>query len=102
MPRASSLASERAGEVTRHVHRPRPRAGRGLPREPAPGGATLNVTGWVRNRTDGTVEAMVHGSPEDVFASWTGAARAASAHVTSVEVNEASGEFDHFEQLPSA
>jgi acylphosphatase len=28
----------------------------------------LNVSGWVRNRSDGTVEALVRGSPSDVEA----------------------------------
>ena len=28
----------------------------------------LNLSGWVRNRLDGTVEALVHGTPADIEA----------------------------------
>ena len=62
----------------------------------------LNVNGWVRNRHDGTVEAMLHGSPEDVarILKWTQRGPPA-AHVTAVDVNEASGEFETFEHRPT-
>ena len=63
----------------------------------------LGVTGWVRNRAEGTVEATIHGSPEDVskLLDWTWRGPPA-AGVTSVQVSEASGEYERFEQLPSA
>ena len=63
----------------------------------------LGVTGWVRNRADGTVEATIHGSPEDVskLLDWTRRGPS-TARVTSVQVSEASGEYERFEQLPSA
>ncbi|HTS52933.1 MAG TPA: acylphosphatase [Burkholderiales bacterium] len=62
----------------------------------------LNVKGWVRNRYDGTVEAMVHGWPEDVdnVLDWVRRGPPA-ARVTAVQVNEASGEFESFEHRPS-
>ena len=63
----------------------------------------VGVTGWVRNRADGTVEATVHGTPEDVSKLLDWVRRGPpTAHVTSVEVNEASGEYEGFEQLPTA
>jgi acylphosphatase len=63
----------------------------------------LNVKGWVRNRHDGTVEAMVHGWPEDVDKVLNWVRRGPpGAHVTAVHVNEASGEFETFEHRPSA
>jgi acylphosphatase len=63
----------------------------------------LSVTGWVRNRADGTVEAMIHGSPEDVSKLLEWARRGPpAARVTSIEVTEASGdEYERFDQLPS-
>ncbi len=63
----------------------------------------LNVTGWVRNRADGTVEAMLHGRPDDVsrILDWCRHGPP-SAHVTSLQVNEASGAFEGFERRPSA
>lgn len=62
----------------------------------------LSVTGWVRNRVDGTVEAMVHGRPDDVsrILEWCRRGPPA-AHVTSLQVNEGSGEFDTFERHPT-
>jgi len=62
----------------------------------------LGVTGWVRNRLDGTVEAVVHGWPEDVdkVLNWVRRGPPA-ARVTAVHVNEATGEFDTFEHRPS-
>ena len=48
----------------------------------------LGITGWVRNRSDGSVEALVQGSPEalDAIVSW--AARGpASARVTALDVS---------------
>ena len=63
----------------------------------------LNVSGWVRNRIDGTVEAMVSGSPENILRILEWCRRGPpSAHVTSLEVNEASGDFEGFERRPSA
>ena len=62
----------------------------------------LGVTGWVRNRPDGTVEAMVHGWPDDVAQILNWARRGPyAARVTSMKVNEASGEYETFERRPS-
>jgi acylphosphatase len=62
----------------------------------------LGVTGWVRNRPDGSVEAVVHGWPDDVNAllDWTRRGPPA-ARVTRMEVNEATGEYQTFERHPS-
>ena len=62
----------------------------------------LNVKGWVRNRHDGTVEAMLNGWPEDVAKILNWARRGPpGARVTAMDVNEASGEFETFEHRPS-
>ena len=63
----------------------------------------LNVAGWVRNRSDGTVEAMLHGRPDDVarMLDWCRQGPP-GARVTSLDVNEAAGEFEGFERRPSA
>ena len=53
----------------------------------------LNVAGWVRNRRDGTVEALLHGSEDAVAAMIAWCRRGPSAaHVIEVEVSEASSE----------
>ena len=63
----------------------------------------LGVTGWVRNRHDGTVEAIVQGEADGVSKIIEWAHRGPpSARVTSVDVCETSGEFDRFEHRPSA
>ncbi len=65
------------------------------------------INGWVRNRRDGTVEAVLQGSPEAVERILAWAKRGPpGARVTAVEAQDAEGEFDRpysaFEQLPSA
>jgi acylphosphatase len=57
------------------------------------------VAGWVRNRLDGTVEAIVQGSREavDGVIAWARHGPP-SAHVTDVEVSAENGEFEGFEQ----
>jgi acylphosphatase len=65
------------------------------------------INGWVRNRRDGTVEAVLQGSPEAVEKTLAWARRGPpAAGVTNVSVRAAQGEFDRpysaFEQLPSA
>ena len=60
------------------------------------------VAGWVRNRIDGTVEAIVHGSEEAVDALITWARRGPpSAYVTELEVTPDSGNFEGFVQWPT-
>ena len=63
----------------------------------------FHITGWVRNRLDGSVEAVVQGTPENVEAIIVRAHRGPpKAEVTSVVVNDGSGEFAGFETLPTA
>ena len=60
------------------------------------------VTGWVRNRADGTVEAIVQGTPETVAALIAWARRGPpSAVVSDVKVTEASGDYADFLTLPT-
>lgn len=65
-------------------------------------GERLGITGWVRNRHDGTVEAMVHGWPDDVaqILNWMRRGPPA-ARVTEVSVSDAAGEFETFEHRPT-
>lgn len=63
----------------------------------------LGVTGWVRNRSDGTVEVMVQGTPNAVAAIIAWAQRGTGrAQVTKVDVAEGGSEtYLHFDKLPS-
>lgn len=65
------------------------------------------ISGWVRNRRDGTVEAVVQGSPDAVerIVAWARHGPP-GAHVTEVRAQAASGEIDRlyaaFDLLPTA
>lgn len=60
------------------------------------------VTGWVRNRRDGTVEAVVAGEEQAVRALIEWSRRGPpGARVTHVEVADDEGEFTEFEQRPT-
>lgn len=63
----------------------------------------LGITGWVRNRRDGTVEAMIQGSPEAIslIIEWakTGPEQ---ARVEEVEISTGSGEYADFEKWDTA
>jgi acylphosphatase len=63
----------------------------------------LGLTGWVRNRRDGSVEAVVQGPVAAVEAmrGWV-AQGPPAAEVSAVDANPAEGEFDRFETRPSA
>jgi acylphosphatase len=63
----------------------------------------LGVAGWVRNRRDGTVEAMLHGEDECVSAliAWARQGPPAAA-VDHIEIADESGTFTVFERLPTA
>lgn len=65
--------------------------------------ARLGLAGWVRNRRDGTVEAVVRGSADAVeaIARWARQGPP-GARVTAVEASEASGTFAGFEMRPTA
>ena len=63
----------------------------------------LGVTGWVRNRRDGSVEATVAGPQAAVDAIVAWARRGPDAAVVqSVDAEPAEGSFDSFEQHPTA
>lgn len=65
----------------------------------------LGVTGWVRNRSDGSVEAMVAGNAEQVAAIMNWARRgppAAQVEHVAVEIGSGeAGDFAGFEQRAS-
>lgn len=63
----------------------------------------LGITGWVRNRRDGSVEAMIQGEPAAVetMTAWAKHGPAGAA-VGEVRAAEASGEFSVFQALPTA
>ena len=62
----------------------------------------LGVTGWVRNRRDGSVEAVIQGEPDRVesMTAWTRRGPP-SAVVVDVKISEASGDYSSFETLPT-
>ena len=65
------------------------------------------VTGWVRNRADGSVEALLQGTQEavDALIAWARTGPSA-ARVAEVRTDSPAREFDHpyprFERWPSA
>ncbi len=62
----------------------------------------LGVAGWVRNRRDGSVEAMIAGSAEAVAAMIDWARHGpAGAEVAHVAVELGSGSYEGFEQRPT-
>jgi acylphosphatase len=63
----------------------------------------FHITGWVRNRPDGSVEAVIQGTPENVEAMIVRAHRGPpKSAVASVTVNEGSGQFADFITRPTA
>jgi acylphosphatase len=63
----------------------------------------LGVTGWVRNRGDGSVEAVVSGSAEQVAAMLAWARRGPpGARVDDIAVEPTDGSYTGFEQRPTA
>jgi acylphosphatase len=64
--------------------------------------ARLGVAGWVRNRMDGSVEAVVQGPAASVEALVAWARRGPqAAQVDSLEVSAAEGDFSGFEKRPT-
>ena len=62
----------------------------------------LNIKGWVRNRLDGSVEAVVHGSPEAVAEIIDCAKRGPrAAEVTAVTVSDDEGRHEQFAVRPT-
>ena len=65
--------------------------------------AELGITGWVRNRRDGTVEALVQGTAEAVGHMLEWAKKGPEmASVTALEVTEGSGSHTGFERRSTA
>ena len=61
------------------------------------------VAGWVRNRRDGSVEAVLQGTPEAVQAvvEWARRGGPPSGRVTDLEVRDTEGTYEGFEQRPT-
>ena len=65
------------------------------------------ITGWVRNRREGSVEALVQGAPDAVDAVLAWARRGpAAAHVAEIRIGPPAAEFEQpytaFERWPTA
>ena len=66
---------------------------------------SLGVTGWVRNRLEGSVEAVVHGSAAQIESIIHWARRGPpAANVTQIEINDSNdcGPFAKFERYPTS
>jgi acylphosphatase len=62
----------------------------------------LGLAGWVRNRRDGTVEAVIQGGPEAVETMTAWARRGPpSAVVAELRISEGSGDYATFETRPT-
>ena len=62
----------------------------------------LGLTGWVRNRHDGSVEAMIQGEPETVETMTAWARRGPpSAVVAEVRISDGTGDYATFETRPT-
>ena len=62
----------------------------------------LNVTGWVRNRDDGAVEAVIQGPEKSIAEILVWAKRGpVGAKVEQIEVKNADGIFPDFDLLPT-
>ncbi len=62
----------------------------------------LGIGGWVRNRSDGSVEAVVHGTPQAVAAIIDCARRGPrTAQVSAVDVAEITGSHPQFSVRPT-
>jgi len=62
----------------------------------------LGITGWVRNRRDGSVEAMVSGAPDAVEKIIAWAQRGPGhAVVTAVDIGAGDGSYERFDTLPT-
>jgi len=62
----------------------------------------LGLTGWVRNRCDGSVEAIVQGAPDAVEQVIAWARRGpGNAMVSEVTIADGGGEYAGFETLPT-
>ena len=60
----------------------------------------LHVTGWVRNRHDGSVEAMIEGTAEAVYTLIERARRGPQhAMITDFRVAEGHGSYERFDML---
>ncbi|HEY3046766.1 MAG TPA: acylphosphatase [Polaromonas sp.] len=63
------------------------------------------ITGWVRNRMDGSVEVMLQGSPEQLadMCSWLrdGMSAALVDELDVTQVQPPFPRFDHFDRLPT-
>ena len=65
--------------------------------------ARLGVTGWVRNRLDGSVEAVVQGTAEAVDAITDWARHGPEqARVDDVEAQSADGDYKSFDKRPTS
>jgi len=63
----------------------------------------FRITGWVRNRHDGSVEVMIQGAPADVEAMIVRAHRGPpKSAVASVAISEGTGIYTDFVTLPTA
>jgi len=62
----------------------------------------LGITGWVRNRRDGSVEAVVDGESAamEAIIAWARTGPR-SAYVATVDVSDYPGTFTSFERLPT-